>query len=347
MTTTGRLPILSIVFSFRNEEEVLPELLRRCRALADGLIKQARISALELVFVDDASSDGSLLLLQRELAAGARDIRVVRMSRRFGVSVCVLAGMKYCSGDWVVYMDSDLQDPPELIPELIQRLESDPEIQVVHTRRTGRDGESRFKLMVTRLGYYILHLLTKSQLPIECGDFKLLTRRAVQEILNFKERKPFMRWLVCLIGFKQDFVDYRRQGRGAGETHFNVFSWRVISNFVESAIVSTSVFPLHLISFAGLFSSFICAGILVYILFEKVMGLNLPGWTAIMTAVLFIGSVQILCMGLVGLYLASVFEEVKRRPAYIVAQTLGFTEASQAALVVQPAAKELSDSTFR
>jgi len=330
MTIADRLPVLSIVFSFRNEEEVLPELLQRCRALGAGLVQQGRISALELVFVDDDSNDGSLALLQREITGGARDIRVVRMSRRFGVSVCVLAGMKYSSGDLVVYMDSDLQDPPELIPELIQRIEKDPEVQVVHTRRIGRDGESRTKLLVTRLGYNILHLLTKSQLPVECGDFKLLTRRAVREVLNFKERKPFMRWLVCLIGFKQAFVDYRRQARGGGETHFNVFSWRVISNFLESAVVSTSVFPLHLISFAGLASGLLCAGILVYILIEKLLGMNLPGWTAIMSAVLFVGSVQILCTGLVGLYIASVFEEVKGRPAYIVSQTLGFDETPPA-----------------
>jgi glycosyltransferase involved in cell wall biosynthesis len=324
MIIADRPPKLSIVFSFRNEEEVMPELLQRCRALAAGLVQQGRISELEMIFVDDDSNDGSFRLLRREVDKGARDIRVVRMSRRFGVSVCVLAGMKYATGDLVVYMDSDLQDPPELIPDLIACIEQDREVQVVHTRRIEREGESRVKLLVTGLGYRILHLLTKSQLPIECGDFKLLTRRAVQEVLNFKERKPFMRWLVCLIGFRQAFVDYRRQARGGGETHFNVFSWRVISNFLESAIVSTSVFPLHLISFAGLFSAFLCAGILVYILIEKLVGMNLPGWTAIMSAVLFIGSVQILCIGLVGLYLASVFEEVKQRPAYIVAQTLGF-----------------------
>lgn len=316
-------PVLSIIFSFRNEEEIIPLLLSRCRAVCKKLVQENRLSSFEFVFVDDDSNDNSLSLLKRE-ADTVGDVRIVRMSRRFGNSVCVLAGMRYSAGDLVVYMDTDLQDPPELIPEMIKAVETDPEVQVVHTKRLKRDGETWIKLMITRLGYLILHLLTNRQMPIECGDFKLLTRRAVNQVLEFKESKPFMRWIVCLVGFKQSFVSYRREARGAGETHFPVFSWRVISNFLESALVSTSVFPLHLISAAGLFSSVVCFGILAYILIEKTLGFNLPGWTAIMSAVLFVGSVQILSIGLLGLYIASIFDEVKRRPAYIVDLTYGF-----------------------
>ncbi|MCE0498128.1 MAG: glycosyltransferase family 2 protein [Methylacidiphilales bacterium] len=316
-------PILSIVFSFRNEEIVIPELLRRCRAVCRSLVQQGRLSSYELIFVDDDSNDGSFALLKQGADTDG-DIRILCMSRRFGTSVCSLAGMQYCCGDLVVYMDADLQDPPELIPELIQAVEKDPEVQVVHTKRLQRDGETLYKLFITRIGYSILHFLTNSQLPVECGDFKLLTRTAVIEVLRFKEKKPFMRWLICLIGFKQAFVGYKREARWAGETHFSVFSWKVISNFLESAVVSTSVFPLHLISLAGLISSLLCGGVLVDTLIEKIEGLPPSGWTALMSAVLFIGSVQILSIGLVGLYLASIFEEVKARPTYIVRQKYGF-----------------------
>jgi glycosyltransferase involved in cell wall biosynthesis len=317
------LPVLSIVFSFRNEEEVIPSLLQRCRAVCSKLIQEARLGAYELIFVDDDSVDHSLSLLKKEADAHG-DIRVVVMSRRFGTSVCVLAGMEHAVGDWVVYMDADLQDPPELIPSLIEIVEKDPAVQIVHTKRLSRDGETWVKLAVTRLGYRILHFLTNSQLPIECGDFKLLSRRAVTEVLKFKEKKPFMRWLVCLVGFKQAFMPYRREAREEGGSHFPVFSWRVISNFLESALVSTSVFPLHLISFAGMVSGLGCGAVFFYILIEKFMGHNLPGWTAIMSAVLFVGSIQILSIGLVGLYIASIFDEVKNRPSYIVSQLYGF-----------------------
>jgi dolichol-phosphate mannosyltransferase len=316
-------PSLSIIFSFRNEEKTLPELLRRCRAVGGELVSTNRISSYEFVFVDDDSSDGSTSLLKRE-ADSAGDVRLVRMSRRFGVSVCVLAGMRHCSGDLVVYMDSDLQDPPELIPELIAVVEKNPDVEVVHTKRTGRDGETAGKLFVTRIGYLLLHFLTNFQLPVECGDFKLLTRRAVNEVLKFKEKKPFMRWIVCMVGFRQEFVPYRRDVRAGGQSHFHILSWRVIANFLESALVSTSVFPLYLISIAGLVSSMICALTLVYILVEKYLGHNLPGWTALMTAGLFIGSVQILSTGLLGLYIASIFEEVKSRPSYIISETYGY-----------------------
>jgi len=321
------LPTLSIVFSFRNEEEVIPELLRRCRVVCAGLEGAGRIASHEFVFVDDDSNDTSYSMLKKE-ADTVGDVKIVRMARRAGVSVCVLAGMRYSSGDLVVYMDADLQDPPELIPEMIQVVEKDSEVAVVHTQRLRRDGEGAFKLFVTRIGYIILHLLTRSQLPIECGDFKLLTRRAVEEVVKFQEKKPFMRWLVCLVGFKQVFVPYRREARGAGDTHFNVLSWRVISNFMESAFVSTSVFPLHIISGLGILSSLICGMTLIYILIQKFLGYNLPGWTALMAAVLFVGSIQILSIGLLGLYIGSIFEEVKGRPNYIVSQTYGFPKAS-------------------
>ncbi len=317
-------PRLSIVFSFRNEEEVLPELLSRCRAVMRKLQAEKRIADWEFVFVDDDSTDESYRKLVEE-ADREGDIRIVRMSRPFGVSICVLSGMTYCSGDMMVYMDTDLQDPPEAIPSLLKVVEEDPEVEIVHTRRLSRAGESALKLGITRVGYWILHYLTASAMPIESGDFKLLKRRAMNEMMQFREKQPFMRWLVCWIGFKQAFVPYHREARAGGESHFKIIGWRVFANFFESAIVSTSTFPLIMISFIGLAGSMLCALLMVYILIQKLEGHNLPGWSAIMVSTLFIGSLQILCLGVIGLYIASIFDEVKQRPNYIVRDCYGFS----------------------
>jgi glycosyltransferase involved in cell wall biosynthesis len=322
------VPILSVVFSFRNEEEVIPRLLERCRAVTSSLKAAGRISGWEFVFVDDDSRDASFEILKKEADARG-DVRIIRMSRPFGVSICVLSGMKYSQGDLVVYMDTDLQDPPEMIPQLLEKIEADPEVDIVHTRRLSRAGETAIKLAITRLGYWILHKLSASAMPVEAGDFKLLTRRAVNEVLRFQEKQPFMRWLVCWIGFKQVFVPYHREARAGGESQFKIFGWRVISNFLESAIVSTSTFPLIMISFIGMLCSLVCVGVIVQTLIAKFCGKTVEGWTALMVSTLFIGSVQILCLGVIGLYIASIFDEVKRRPNYIIRGHYGFNQAVQ------------------
>lgn len=314
---------LSVVFSFRNEEDVLGELLRRSRETLDAEVERGRLSRFEFVFVDDDSTDGSAALLRRE-ADEHGDIRLISMSRCFGVSPCVMAGLRHATGDAVVYMDADLQDPPELIPELLDAFCADGEVEVVHTRRLSREGESSLKLAITHLGYSILHHTSSIDLPMHTGDFKLLSRRAVRHLLSFGEKRPFMRGLVCWIGFKQTAVTYDRAPRAAGETKFPVLSLSVISNFFESALVSFSSAPLHLASLAGLCSAGVGFLVLVHVLIEKSLGHNLPGWTATMVATLFLGSIQLMSLGIIGIYIASIFDESKKRPNYIVKDAYGF-----------------------
>src|SRR5688572_22953518 len=172
---------LSIVFSFRNEEEVLPELLNRVRSVMDQEIAAGHLSEYELIFVNDASTDRSEVIL-RDAAKERDDIKIITMSRRFGVSPCVLAGMEYSVGDLVVYMDADLQDPPEVIPRMLQTWRERDEVDVVHTQRESRAGESKFKLWITELGYQILRRVSSIDMQIEVGDFKLLSRRAVDHL---------------------------------------------------------------------------------------------------------------------------------------------------------------------
>ena len=320
---------LSVIFSFRNEEDVLPALIRRTRAVLAEQKKSGLLASYELIFVDDASTDRSWNVLTKE-AHGHDDIRVIRMSRCFGPSPSpgVLAGMEYSSGDCVVYMDADLQDPPELIPELLRAWVNDPEVDIVHTVRKSRSGESAVKLFLTRIGYVILNKVTSVKLPIEAGDFKLLSRRAVNHLIELREKRPFLRGMVCWIGFKGAYVPYDREARHAGKSKFQVFGWDVISNFLDSALISFSSAPLKLTIILGFVAILADFGLFLHVISEKIQGRAIPGWTAIMIAVIFIGSVQLLCLGIMGLYLNAIFEESKRRPNYIVDKTFGFPKES-------------------
>ena len=317
-------PTISVVLSFRNEEACLPELIQRLRAVFAAERKAGRIGSHELIFVNDASTDSSEMIL-RAHAVGNDDIRIINMSRNFGVSPCVLAGMEFSSGDLVLYMDADLQDPPELIPQMIAAWRSEPGVGVVHTVRTDRAGESRFKLALTYLGYRILHMSsTEIKLPIEAGDFKLLSREVVDHLVAMKEKRPFLRGLVCWVGFKQKWVSYSREARFSGETKFPALSRMVIGNFLDSALISFSDAPLRLATLAGLLASVLALLYTIWVVIEKIRGHNLPGWTATNVAVLSLGGTQLLCIGLQGLYISSIFQESKRRPNYIVKDTFGF-----------------------
>lgn len=318
-------PSLSVVLSFWNEADVIPELVQRLRTTLTGERSKNHIRDYELIFVNDVSTDNSLELLV-ELAKEENDIKILNMSRNFGVSPCVMAGLRFSSGDLVVYMDADLQDPPEVIPQMIEAWREGENVDVVHTKRLSRDGESPVKLWITKVGYDILHRTSSIKLQTEVGDFKLLSRRVVTYLLQLKEKNPFMRGLVLWVGFNQVTITYNREARFAGETKFRVFSLAVISNFFSSALVSFSNIPLQIASILGGLSSVLSLILIIHVLLEKLQGRNLPGWTAIMVAVLFIGGVQLLSIGILGLYVSNIFLESKGRPLYIVSDTFGFED---------------------
>lgn len=302
-------PLVSVVLSFRNEEEVIPELVSRLQRALEGAGVEH-----ELVFVNDASTDRSLAVLEGLHERDGR-IKVVNMSRRFGVAPCVLAGMRYAVGDAVVYMDTDLQDPPELLPELIGRWREGAD--VAYTVRTERRGESRTKLRLTRAAYRLIRAVSEIDLPVEAGDFKLLSRRAVDHLLAFEEKDLYVRGLVSWIGFRQVPVPYERQPRGAGVTHFPLLG---------------SVGPL--VAFANGLTSFSYAPLLAFLLLGLAAGVlslaTLAGaalvgssgvaWVAFG---LLLWSTLVLGIGVVGLYLARTHRAVLDRPRYIVESTLG------------------------
>lgn len=306
---------LSLVFSFRNEEEVLSELVRRLDQVLNS------IGEYELIFVNDCSTDNSLLLLQALRTANKR-IKILNMTRPFGVTPCVLAGLAEAKGDAVIYMDSDLQDPPEVIPDLVKKWEEGAD--VVHTIRTGRDGESIGKIFLTKVAYKIIRLFSDIELIENAGDFKLLSRRAVSEILKLREFDPYMRGLSVWIGLKQEKVFYQRDPRFAGQSKFGLLS--SINPYREfiRGVTSFSSLPLYFALLFGFFVSVISFVFLGGVLIYKLLDYPLPGWTAIMTAILFLGGTILFTIGVLGIYMGGIYNEVKGRPKFVVQEKIGF-----------------------
>ncbi len=318
---------VSVVFSFWNEEQVLPELIRRLRGVFDLLLACREIGGYELIFVNDASTDRSEELL-RAAARDRCDIKIVNMSRNFGVSPCVMAGLHFASGDALIYMDADLQDPPEIIPEMIMQWKSDAEVEVVHTVRRSRRGETRIKKLITSLGYTALRAASSIDLPREAGDFKLLSARVATQLVQFGERRPFMRGLVCYVGFKHATVQYDREPRFRGKSKFPVLGWKVISNFLDSALIAFSDLPLRAASAFGGLALLAAVGCLTWLAVRLLgaggAGATDNGWLAAIAVALLVGGVQLLSIGMLGKYVSSIFFENKRRPNFIVKNAFGF-----------------------
>jgi glycosyltransferase involved in cell wall biosynthesis len=296
-------PLVSVVFSFRNEEAVLEELVRRTASA----LKNAG-AEFEIVLVNDDSSDGSLALLERMRKDESR-IKVLTTSRRFGVAECLRAGLAHATGEAIVFLDADLQDPPELIPELIAKWRGGAD--VVHPVRQRRLGESPLKMAFTRLAYRVIGSISRIELPVDAGDFKLLSRRAVQHLLALDETDPYIRGLAVWIGFPQATVEYLREARAGGITHFPIWSvnpWRTL----VSGLTSFSFVPIYLIAAAGL------AGLVVTAAVTLFHGLG------IVPLLLFCWSTLLLAVGTVGIYIVRIYKDVRRRPAYILREKLGF-----------------------
>lgn len=311
--------LISVVLSFRNEEKGLDELIRRLKASLAPTGHE-----FELVFVNDDSTDRSLAILLEHRQADSR-VKIITMSRRFGVHPCVIAGLDHARGDAVVYMDSDLQDPPELIPQLIDKWQEGAD--VVNTIRSKRLGESRFKLWVTGKAYTLINTVADINIPRNMGDFKLLSRRVVDELLKIRENDPFMRGLVRWVGFRQETVYYTREARFAGRTHFALFGLGPAKEFIRG-VTSFSAAPLYFALFLGIAVSLLSFLLIGYVLTVWSMGLAVPGWAGVMCTVSFLGGVTLIANGFSGIYIGRIYEQVKNRPLYIVKDRAGFDDAA-------------------
>jgi len=303
------MKLLSIVFSFRNEEGNIEPLVNRISTT----MKEIKNWKYEIIFVNDDSTDNSekiLLDLQKN-----NPIKIINMSRNFGVDPCVLAGFRNCSGDAIVYLQSDQQDPPELIPKLLEKFEEGNEI--VHTVKTKRKGESKSRLFLIKIAYWIINSLSDIDLPTQAGDYKLISRKALNEILKQREFRPYVRGLSVWVGFKQEFVYYEKEARGKGESKMPLLSAGPINDFI-SGVTSYSLKPLYLGLIFGFSSIIISFLIVIYALFLKFNGLAIPGSTSIIISISFFSGILLFTIGIMGIYLARIFEQTKGREQYVI-----------------------------
>lgn len=303
------MKLISYVFSFKNEEKNLEELIQR----VDNSVKKLNKYDYELIFVNDASNDNSekiLLDLQKKYP-----ITIINMSRTFGVGPCVLAGFKQAKGDCIIYMDSDLQDPPELLDKLIKEYENGAE--VIHTVRTKRLGESKFKLLITKIAYKIINFLSDINLPTEAGDYKLISKKALTNILEQREFRPYIRGLSVWVGFKQSHVEYVRDARSEGATKFPLLSAGPITQFI-SGVTAYSLKPLYFGIILGIISIFFSIILIIYALYMKFTNIAVPGTAGIIITISFFSGIILLTLGITGIYIARIFEEVRGRGSYVI-----------------------------
>ena len=307
----GAAPVFSIVAPVYNEEETLPQFYRRVVDVMEGLGEP-----FELVLVNDGSRDGSYRVM-RELHARDPRVRAVDFSRNFGHQVAISAGLDHARGAAVIILDSDLQDPPEVIPALVARWRNGAE--VVYAQRRRRPGETRFKLLTAAAFYRLIARITAMDIPRDTGDFRLLDRRVVDALVTMREHHRFMRGLSVWVGFRQEAVPYDRQERFAGVTKYPLGK---MVRFALDAITGFSYVPLQLASTLG----FLLAGLsLLGILLAAVLrlsGVAIQGQATTLVIVLLLGFIQLIFLGIVGEYLGRIYDEVRARPLYIVREVL-------------------------
>jgi glycosyltransferase involved in cell wall biosynthesis len=297
---------LSVVVPVFNEQEVLPEFHRRLGRVLDTLNLRTQV-----IYVNDGSTDGTLDAIGQLAEHDAR-VMLVDLSRNFGKEIALTAGLDHADADAVVVIDADLQDPPELIPELVAAWLDGHD--VVYAKRTCRDGESAAKKLTAFLFYRLIQKMSRVRIPEDTGDFRLLSRRAVHAVCQMREQHRFMKGLFAWIGFPQKAVPYRRAPRHAGTTKWNY--WK-LWNFALEGITSFSCVPLKVATYVGLASAFGAFGYGVYtVLRTLVLGNPVPGYPSLLTAVMFLGGLQLLSIGVIGEYLARMFDESKQRPLY-------------------------------
>jgi dolichol-phosphate mannosyltransferase len=299
---------LSVIIPIYNEADNI-------RALYDRLRKVTGELGLshELIFVNDGSRDRSLELI-RELAAGDPAVKYIDFSRNFGHQIAVTAGIDHCGGQAVAIIDADLQDPPELIGAMYKKLQEG--FQVVYARRRSRQGEGLFKKWTARYFYRLLAKITSVEIPVDTGDFRVMDRCIVDVLKKMPEQEKFLRGQIAWAGYNQTFIEYDRDGRQAGKTGY---TFRKMLRFALDGITSFSTAPLKFATALGFVVSLAAFAASLYVLYVRFITLNaVPGWASLMLVVLFLGGVQLICLGIIGEYISRLGANVRGRPLYIV-----------------------------
>ena len=305
---------ITVVVPFLNEAESLPVLYER---LVAALSKEP--VTFELLFVDDGSSDGSPAWVKARAAEDSR-VKLLRLSRNFGHQLAITAGMDHADGDAVVIMDADLQDPPEVVPALLQRWREGHEI--VYAVRTSRSGESWTKRFLAATFYKAFRRMANVDVPLDSGDFRLVDRKVIEALKQVRELHRFVRGLTCWVGFSQSAVTYERAARHAGVTKYPV--WKSM-RLAWDAITSFSSMPLRLMTLVGLLVSLVGMAQAVRVVVDRLLypGSMERGWASLAAITLVLGGVQLISLGLIGQYVGRIFEESKKRPLYFVRDKIG------------------------
>jgi len=300
--------IYSIVAPIYNEKENLSELYRRIKEVMDSTGE-----SWELLLVDDGSTDGSTEIIHR-LAEQDERVRPVIFARNFGHQIAITAGWDYARGDAVIIIDADLQDPPELILEMAKKWKEGYE--VVYAVRAEREGESWFKLWTASLFYRLIYRITDVKIPLDTGDFRLMDRKVVNVLKQMRERHRFPRGMSAWVGFRQVGVEYKRAARFAGETKY---PFKKMFRLALNAITGFSYFPLQVATYFGFISAGLAAIAIPIVIYTRVTGSRaFFGQATTLIAVLFLGGVQLICVGILGEYVGRLYDEAKGRPLYIV-----------------------------
>ena len=317
-------PKYSLIIPIYNEEEILPEMSRRVAAVMDQMD-----GAVELILVNDGSRDRTLALL-RDLHEKDPRICYLSLARNFGHQIAVTAGLNYVRGEAIIILDADLQDPPELIPQLVEKWQQG--YQVVYAQRTQRRKESWFKRLPAYLFYRLMQRLADVEIPIDTGDFCLMDRRVVDVLNSMPERNRYIRGLRSWVGLPQTFIHFERDPRFAGEVKY---TFRKSLSLAATGLVTFSRVPLRLSTYVGLLAAAIALFMAILVLYWRIFVPRSPltGFATIMIVVFFLGAVQLVSIGILGEYVGRIYEEVKGRPLYVLSEVAGFTD--------EPAAKRL------
>ena len=321
--------LISIIIPCHNESTVLRETHRRLASLAERL---AKTGTFEFIFVDDGSRDDTARVMH-EVALSDPRVRGLRLSRNFGQQIATTAGLENAVGDAVVIMDADLQDPPELIETMIERWEEG--YHVAYAQRTERTGETRFKLWSAKLFYRLVQRISRAPIPSDTGDFRLMDRQVVDALLQMPERDRFLRGMVSWVGYRQIAVPYKREPRFAGTTNYPFLK---MVSFAVDAVVSFSFAPLRLAVWTGFFVlGLALLGIVYAVLLRFFADPSqwVRGWASIFVAILFMGGVQLISLGIIGEYVGRIYGEVKQRPLYFIRERFGFRHNA----VIRPAGR--------
>nr|WP_208752882.1 glycosyltransferase family 2 protein [Bacillus cereus] len=312
--------LISVVVPMYFEEEVAQECYNRLKSV----MLQNNINY-EFVFVNDGSTDRTMEILS-EIAANDYRTKIVNFARNFGHQVAVTAGIAAAKGDAIVIIDADLQDPPEVIPELIAKWEEGNE--VVYAKRKQRKGETWFKLLTAKYFYKFLNYMSDIDIPKDTGDFRIIDRKIADVFNQMTERNRFIRGMMSWVGFRQTYVEYERDERFAGETKYPL---KKMIKFASDGIIAFSTKPLRIVMSLGLLSVLISIIVLLYTITVKIFGHGTQtGWASIMVAITFFSGIQLLGLGIVGQYIARIYDESKNRPIYIVKETINIDEEETA-----------------